>query len=252
MRTLTLPRLILLTLFVGSLPAASAQRNDRPLLEIERSHGCATDAAARINRLKGLFDEAIRQLKRAPAGSAAHRDALRTIEVLEEQLRTAASELLRCIPKASQPEPEPEVVSTGEGNSMVRESGRVQLSTRVSLVKGERIDGKGRHRSGEIARALSTRDGTSFAAMSSCSFGAIGPNAATWTLCLPWTIAARSPGWALKARLLGILNFKVASSARRARSKRHPLKMATRAMPSSSLSAARTESEARTKPRLLL
>lgn len=154
MRTLTLPRLILLTLFVGSLPAASAQRNDRPLLEIERSHGCATDAAARINRLKGLFDEAIRQLKRAPAGSAAHRDALRTIEVLEEQLRTVASELLRCIPKASQPEPEPEVVSTGEGNSMVRESGRVQLSTRVSLVKGERIDGKGRHRSGEIARAV--------------------------------------------------------------------------------------------------
>jgi len=163
MRTLTLLSLTLLSLlsFLGvSLMAstpASSQSNERSLLDIERSHGCASDASARINRLKGLFDEAMRQLKRAQAGSAAHRDALRTIEVLEEQLRTAGSDLLRCLPDEAKAATQPEVVSTGEGNSMVRESGRVQLSTRVALVKGERIDGKGRHRSGEIARAVTDK-----------------------------------------------------------------------------------------------
>jgi hypothetical protein len=150
-------RLLPLLFFLPAL--AYAQSASDVSERVEREHACLVDVHARITRLKGLFEDAKKQLARAPSGSAAHRDAGRTIEVLEGKLSEAARDLLECLPRLADAPPvrHVEVVQTGEGGSVVRESGRQKLAENVHIVRGERIDGRGRHRAGVVARAVAAQ-----------------------------------------------------------------------------------------------
>jgi hypothetical protein len=153
----TIMRMRRLIPFLCLLPTlALAQSTSDVSGRVEREHACLVDVHARITRLKSLFEDAKKQLARAPAGSDAHRDAARTIEVLEGRLSEAARDLLDCMPRqASAPvERRVEVVQTGEGGSMVRESGRQKVAEHVFIVQGERVDGRGQHPHGVITRAV--------------------------------------------------------------------------------------------------
>jgi hypothetical protein len=150
-------RLLPLVCFVPAL--ALSQSTSDVSQRVEREHACLVDVHARITRLKGLFEDAKRQLARSPSGSAAHRDAAHTLEVLEGRLSEAAQDLLDCLPRrADAPvERRVEVVETGEGGSVVRESGRQKLAESLWVLRGERVDGRGRHRHGVITSAVAAQ-----------------------------------------------------------------------------------------------
>ena len=151
----------LLPLFAFLPALAYSQSASDVSARVEREHACLVDVHARISRDKGLFEDARRQLARSSAGSDAHRDAARTVEVIEGRLGEAAQDLLDCLParEGAPVERSVEVVTTGEGGSVVRESGKRKLNEAVSIVRGERVDGLGRHRSGVIAQAVAAQGG---------------------------------------------------------------------------------------------
>jgi hypothetical protein len=147
-------RLLPFLFFVPAL--ALSQSASDVARRVEREHACLVDVHARITRLKGLFEDARKQLARAPSGSDSHRDAAQTIEVLEGRLSEAARDLLECMPRqAGTPvERQVEIVKTGEGGTVYRESGRQKIAENVLILSGERIDGRGRHGAGLVTRAV--------------------------------------------------------------------------------------------------